>query len=60
VSNDGVTHQELLNAILGVGIPLILAIGTLAVMHGRIFFQHKMMWKEFARQHKINGHGREN
>lgn len=55
MNGDGITHQELLNAIIGVGVPLILAILTLAVLHGRTYFQHKLMWKEFQRRHKING-----
>ena len=54
---DEVTHKELLNVIIGVGIPIILSILGLAITHGRTYYQHRMLWREYCKKHGINGNG---
>jgi hypothetical protein len=56
--NDAITHQQLLEVFLLVGLPLIGMMVATLVKYGRNEYEHRLMWRDFQKRHNIpNGNG---
>jgi hypothetical protein len=49
--SDGVTHREILVALILFGIPNL-------VVGAVFFFQHRLMWNDYRKRHGMNGNGK--
>ena len=59
--SEGVTHAQLLEAFLLVGLPIVGMMVANLVKYGRNEYEHRLMWRDYQRRHNIpNGNGNGN